>query len=164
MKKSAPAKKEKGPRMGGVVFYTCFFAYVLLFYAATFVGMQFLRNWLVDYESSRPTLKSQEVFEANFGDPDWGKLYDAAAVTDTVYEGKEAFITYMEEKVGDKELTFMETSTGLSKDKKYVVRLDNEKLATFTLVDHNQSQAETDIPDWQLGQIEFLFQRQGTVT
>ena len=54
----------------------------------------------------------------------------------------------------------METSTGLSKDKKYIVRLGKEKIAAFTLVDHNHSDSKTEIPDWQLGEIEFYFARE----
>ncbi len=54
----------------------------------------------------------------------------------------------------------METSAGLSEDNKYVVRLGDEKIATFTLVDQNKAEATTDIPDWQLGKVEFFFQRE----
>lgn len=152
-------KKHRGPRLSGVIFYTIFFLCIFLFYTATYFGLLELRDWLIRYEMAQPTTKSQEVFEMLFSDPDWGSLYDAADVQDTVYESKDAFVSYMESTVGETELTYVETSTGLSNDKKYIVRLRDEKLATFTLVNHNQSDAQTEIADWQLGAIEFFIQR-----
>ena len=66
----------------------------------------------------------------------------------------------MENKVGDSTLTFKETSAGLSGDKKYLVFLGDEKIASFTL--SGQTAAITDIPDWELGGVELLFDRNET--
>lgn len=157
---SAPANRGRGPRLSGVIFYAVFFLCIFLFYAATYFGLLGLRNWLTRYEMEQPATKSEEVFEKLFSDPDWGALYDTAGIQDTAYESKDAFASYMESTVGDSKLTYMETSTGLSEDKKYIVRLNNEKIASFTLVDHNHSDSKTEIPDWQLGTIEFFFTRE----
>lgn len=151
----APAKR-KGPRMGGVIFYTFYFMFILLFFVGTYFGLQWLQNWLVDYEAAQPTTKSQETFEQLFADPDWSALYDMAGIQDTEYEGKEEFVSYMENKVGDKELTFQETSAGIS-GKKYVVLLEGEKIATFML--EGESKSLTAIPDWQLGAVELFYDR-----
>lgn len=153
-------KQYRGPRLGGVIFYTFFFLCIFLFYTATYFGLLEMRDWLIRYEMAQPTTRSQEAFEILFSDPDWGMLYDAANIQDTAYESKDAFISYMESAVGESELTYSETSTGLSNDKKYIVRLGDEKLATFTLVNHNQSDIQTEIADWQLGTIEFFIQRE----
>lgn len=157
---SAPVKRSRGPRLSGVIFYAVFFLCILLFYAATYFGLLGLRNWLTRYEMAQPATKSEEVFEKLFSAPDWGALYDTAGIQDTAYESKNAFASYMESTVGDSKLTYMETSTGLSEDKKYIVRLGKEKIASFTLVDHNHSDSKTEIPDWQLGTIEFFFTRE----
>lgn len=157
---SAPVKRSRGPRLSGVIFYAVFFLCILLFYAATYFGLLGLRNWLTRYEMAQPATKSEEVFEKLFSAPDWGALYDTAGIQDTAYESKDAFASYMESTVGDSKLTYMETSTGLSEDKKYIVRLGKEKIASFTLVDHNHSDSKTEIPDWQLGTIEFFFTRE----
>lgn len=157
---SAPLKRSRGPRLSGVIFYAVFFLGIFLFYAATYFGLLGLRNWLTHYEMAQPTTKSKEVFEKLFSAPDWGALYDTAGIQDTAYESKDAFASYMESTVGDSQLTYMETSTGLSEDKKYIVRLGKEKIAAFTLVDHNHSDSKTEIPDWQLGAIEFYFARE----
>lgn len=151
-------KPRRGPRLSGVIFYTIFFLCIFLFYTAAYFGLVELRDWLTRYEMAQPTTKSQEVFDTLFSNPDWGSLYDIANVQDAAYESKDAFVGYMENTVGETDLTYAETSTGLSNDKKYIVRLGNEKIATFTLVNHNQSDSQTEIADWKLGNLEFFIQ------
>ena len=157
---TVPEKHRTGPRLGGVIFYTLYFMFILVFFVATFFGLQWLQGWLADYQAAQPTTKSQEVFDQLFSHPDWGALYDAAGIEDTPYEGKEQFVSYMENKVGDATLTFKETSAGLSGDKKYFVLLGDEKIASFTL--SGQTAAITDIPDWELGGVELFFDRSET--
>lgn len=157
---TVPEKHRKGPRLGGVIFYTLYFMFILVFFVATFFGLQWLQGWLTDYQAAQPTTKSQEVFDQLFSHPDWGALYYAAGIEDTPYEGKEQFVSYMENKVGDATLTFKETSAGLSGDKKYFVLLGDEKIASFTL--SGQTAAITDIPDWELGSVELFFDRSET--
>ena len=157
---TVPEKHRKGPRLGGVIFYTLYFMFILVSFVATFFGLQWLQGWLADYQAAQPTTKSQEVFDQLFSHPDWGALYDAAGIEDTPYEGKEQFVSYMENKVGDATLTFKETSAGLSGDKKYFVLLGDEKIASFTL--SGQTAAITDIPDWELGGVELFFDRSET--
>ena len=149
-------KSRRGPRLSGVIFYTIFFLCIFLFYTATYFGLLELRDWLNRYEMAQPTTKSQTVFETLFTDPDWDSLYDIANIQNAAYGSKDDFVGYMENRVGETDLTYVETSTGLSNDKKYIVRLGNEKIATFTLVDHNQSDSQTEIADWQLGSLEFF--------
>lgn len=151
-------KPSRGPRLSGVIFYTIFFLCIFLFYTATYFALLELRDWLNRYEMAQPTTKSLEIFEALFSDPDWDSLYDIATVQNAAYGSKDDFIGYMENKVGETDLTYAETSTGLSNDKKYIIRLGNEKIATFTLVNHNQSESQTEIADWQLGSLEFFVQ------
>ena len=151
-------KSRRGPRLSGVIFYTIFFLCIFLFYTATYFGLLELRDWLNHYEMAQPTTKSQEIFETLFSHPDWDSLYDIASVQNAAYGSKDDFVGYMENKVGETDLTYAETSTGLSNDKKYIVRLGNEKIATFTLVNHNQSASQTEIADWQLDNVEFFVQ------
>ena len=175
----APVKKQKkGPRVGSVIFYTIYFLFILAFFGATYLGLNWLHGWLSDFEAAQPTLKAEQVFQEVFTDPDWGALYEAAGAKDSPYEGKEQYVAYMEEKVGDTKLTYMETSAGLDKTKKkFIVKLGDEKVATFTLTDRNKvgnlnlgdltsleniKEMADDIPDWQLGAVEVFFERVGT--
>lgn len=165
--KAVPQKQ--GPRLGGVIFYTLYFMFILVFFIGTFAGLIWLRGWLVDYQASQPTVKSEQVFASLFTDPDWDALYQASGIKDSPFEGKDAFVSYMENKVGDQPLTFLETTAGLSGDKKYVVRLGDEKVASFTLVDKNKDKHSdnaleeiTALPDWQLGAVDVFFERSGS--
>lgn len=162
-------KKKKGPRIGGVIFYTLYFLFILLFAVALLFGLNIVKNWLITFEYAQPDLKAQQVFTELFANPNWGELYDAAGIQDTAYEGKEEFMVYMDTRMGSEELTYLETSAGLSGGKKYVVRLGEEKVATFTLTDKNDTQATgnalkdmTVIPDWQFGGVELFFDREAT--
>lgn len=157
------APKRKGPRLGGVIFYTLYFLFIFLFFVAVYFGLNWLQGWLVDYEGAQPTAKSAQIFQQLFDDPDWGALYDAAGIADTEYEGKEAFVTYMENLVGDQELTYQLTSTGMSDDVKYFVKLGDKKLAYFTLTGGEKNQGLTaiaaDIPEWKLGEVSLFYER-----
>ena len=157
------APKRKGPRLGGVIFYTLYFLFIFLFFVAVYFGLNWLQGWLVDYEAAQPTTKSAEVFHQLFDDPDWGALYDAAGIADTQYEGKEAFVTYMENLVGDQELTYQLTSTGMSDDVKYFVKLGDKRLAYFTLTGGEKNQGLTaitgEIPEWRLGEVSLFYER-----
>ena len=156
----APVKKQKRQAtLGTTIFYTLYFLLIVLFCLATFLGLRWLNGWLMDFEASQPTVKSQEVFQQLFQDPKWEDLYVSAGIEDSIYENAESFAAYMEERIAGQELTFVETSAGLSGDKKYNVRLGSEKIASFTLEDHNTSKDITTIPDWQLGQVELFFDR-----
>lgn len=158
------SKKRKGPRLGGVIFYTVYFLFIALFFLATFIGLQYVRDWTVSYEAARPNAKAEQVFTQLFTDPDWEALYVASGAQDSPYEGKDAFVQYMREKVDPQKLTYMETSAGLSGNKKFVVRMGSERISAFTLADKNPdtSHSLTRIPDWQLSAVELYFQRQGT--
>lgn len=157
------APKRKGPRLGGVIFYTLYFLFIFLFFVAVYFGLNWLQGWLVDYEAAQPTAKSAVVFQQLFDDPDWGALYDAAGIADTEYEGKEAFVTYMENLVGDQELTYQLTSTGMSDDVKYFVKLGDKRLAYFTLTGGEKNQGLTaiaaDIAEWKLGEVGLFYER-----
>lgn len=166
-KNENPEKKKRKffrkPRLSTVIFYSF---YVLLI-VGFFVGLQKyllnpLEDWLVRYEASQPEKKCEEVFEALFADPDWEQLYTLAGIEDTAYEDSDAFVAYMEDKAAGKEITYVETSAGLSGDHKYIVKLDGEKIGTFTITGGADSQ--TEIPEWEFGTLELLYSREEAVT
>ena len=152
------APQRRGPRVGGIIFYTLYFLLIFVFCAGTWLATKWLQGWLVDYEASQPTVKSQEVFDQLFANPDWAALYKSAGIQDTPYEGVDAYVAYMQEKAAGKTLTYTETSNGTSVDKKYIVKLDDEKVASFTL--SGATEHKTDIPDWNLGSVELFFDRE----
>lgn len=148
---------QKRSHLGGVVFYTLYFLFIALFCGATFLGLKWLDNWLVSYEAAQPTAKCQEVFDEYFANPDWGKLYELSGMQPTQYEGKDEFVAYMQDKISDpSQLSYVETSAGMSTDKKYFLRYGDEKIGFFTLSGGGDI---TDIPEWELGKVELYVTR-----
>lgn len=151
----AALKRRRGPSLGTVIFYTLYFLFIGAFVGATFYGLNWLNGWLINYEAAQPTVKCQQVFNTLFTNPDWGMIYDLSGVEDTQYESKDTFVAYMQEKVPDpSKLNFVETSAGTSDDKKYNIRLDQDRIGYFTLRDANHVENNTEIPDWQLGEVK----------
>ena len=157
---AAKAKSASG-KTGTIVFRIFYFLLVAAIVAGIAVAMNALENWLVRYEASQPIYKCEEVFEELFADPDWEAIYDLSGTEDTAFEGKSAYAKYMSGLVGDTKLTYLETSAGLSGGKKYIVRLGEEKIATFTL--RSKEVAQNEIPEWELGNVEIFFTRRHSV-
>ena len=160
--KKKKRKKKKANRTITIIFYTFYFVLVAAIVAALLYTNSWLKGWLTDYENSQPTTKCEEMFQAHFADPDWKALYQMSGITDTAYEGSDAFAAYMEARAAGKELTYVETSAGLSGGHKYLLKLDGETIGYFTLVDHAPEGA--DISDWQLGQVSLNYAYGESVT
>ena len=148
-------KPEKSHRKGSFIFYSCYLGFIAVFALVTFFGLNWLNGWLERYEAAQPDDYAEAVFQQLFAQPNWGILYDNSTTKGTDLEGKESYVSHMLDKVGSSQLTYQETSAGLSGDMKYFVKLGDENIASFTL----QGDAEhiTDIPNWQLGEIELIF-------
>lgn len=160
--------QKRGPRTGSMIFYGFYFGLILVFFVGVFITLNWLNGWLGKYEAAQPTIKCQQVFDQLFANPDWAQLYRLAGDPtgtgtnkyDTQFEGQDAFVRYMTEKVGSQQLSYVETSGGLT-GKKYLVRLGTEKLASFTLL--GQQENIIDIPDWQLGEVELFLNRNQSI-
>lgn len=145
-------KKKRSSKVGTLIFYSLLLAFILIFCIAFSVAMNRLNDWLVRFEASQPTAKCQAVFTELFQNPDWQQIYGLSDATGDITA--EEYAGYMDQKVGDQALTYIETSAGLSGDKKYIVRCGSEKVATFTLCNNAP---DADIPDWQLGTVEIFY-------
>ena len=159
-RRKAPAKKQPITK-GTILFYSIYAALIVVFFVGIGIAMNALNDWLVKYEASQPKVKCQAVFEDLFADPDWAELYSLAGAANTSFETGDVYAAYMNDLVGDQTLTYIETSAGLSGDKKYIVRLGTEKIATFTLTADNK---DADIPDWRLGKVDIFFARNKAFT
>lgn len=159
MRKTASPKKR---RIGRIVFCAVYLVVFTVFGLCLHRGLQWLDGWLTDYEAAQPNVKSEEVFQSLFRQPDWEALYVMAGVEDTQFESAAHYAAHMAEKVGQTPLTYYETSAGLSGNHKYFVKLGDEKIAEYVLTANDH--AVTDIPDWQLGGVELFFDRQQSVT
>lgn len=75
----------------------------------------------------------QGGFAQLFAQPDWAQLYARAGLRDTEFEGAAAFAAHMQDRVGDKTLTYYEVRTDLADTHRYLVFLEDEKIAAFTM-------------------------------
>ena len=152
-------KKCSSPRSKiGIILFLCIYGLlVALAVVVLFRMMTPLRQWLVEYEGAQLESKSAQVFEEYFADPDWEKIYDVSGREDTLYEGAAAYVTYMDAKVGDMELTYQEITSGLPGVHRYHVYLGTEKVATFTMTGTEATFLE--IPQWTLDSVEIYFER-----
>ena len=155
-----PDDRDARRRKRTVTFYTCYFGFIFLFFLVTFFGLTWLKGWLSDFEAAQPYTMAEEIFNANFADPDWKIIYQNSTAFAERPEDCDAYVAMMEEKVGSSQLTYQETSAGLSGDKKYFIKLGDERIASFTL--QGDSKFITDIPDWTLGEIEVLVKYDNT--
>lgn len=153
----APRKRRKRISRGTLLFYSVYGLLTVIAIVAILCALPALRNWLIRFEASQPVHKRDEVFAQLFEDPDWKQLYAMAGLKDTEFENSGTFDAYMTEKVGGRRLTWLETSAGLSGDKKFIVKLGDEKIACFTLT--GGAENKTDIPEWKLGTVELFFTR-----
>lgn len=134
------------------LFYIILPVFLLLLLAVfLFIRFAVLRPWLVRFESSQPKHASQEVFAELFSPADWNKIYDLAGLE----EDRERFIQAMEEMTGEQTLSMVETSAGLSGDRRYIVKAGTDNLAVFTLVSDEQDGQVS----WKLGGLELLMGR-----
>lgn len=150
----APKKKKKGTRASTKIFYTGLLAFILIFTIALTFVLSELKEWLVDFEASQPDAKCSEVFTQLFSEPNWKALYTMAGGTSSDNVDAQSYADYMDKKIGDTELSYIETSAGLSGDKKYIVRCGTEKVATFTLTN---TTPDASIPTWELGKVEVFY-------
>lgn len=156
------ARRRKPFPVGTAVFYALYLLLIIAFFIGMSFVMDMLGDWLTRFEASQPETKSQEVFEQLFADPDWDQLYELSGFQDTLFESKDSYAAYMENKVGSKELTYIKTSAGLTGGHKYIVKLGDENLGTFTL--QNDVVSELEIPDWKLDTVEMFMAREEDVT
>ena len=155
-------RRKKPVKKGSVVFYSIYIAGILVFFMVLSALIVPLRDWLVRYEASQPNHKRDEVFTQIFENGDWERLYELAGVESTTFEGEADFVAYMEDLTASKELTCLETSAGLSGDKKFIVKLADQKIATFLLTGGGDSDLE--ISEWELGTVEVFLPKEVSVT
>lgn len=155
-------KKKKANRTITIIFYTVYVVMVAAIVGGLLYANNWLEGWLLDYQASQPNTRCEEVFAQTFSQPDWEALYEMSGIQDTQYEGSEAFAAYMEAKLAGGEITYIETSAGLSGGHKYLLKLGEETLGYFTLVD--QAPASAEVRDWQLGEVKLNYAYTESVT
>lgn len=159
------AERQQKLRKNARRFYRIYFIATAALLCVLLILMIPLRSWLERFETTQPDHHSQQVFNTLFAQQNWGGVYDAAKLEDTAFETRDDFIAYMQAKVNtakDKEISYHETSAGLSKDHKYIVQLGSEKIATFTLA--GSVNQKTNKTEWSMNSLELAVDRSHSVS
>lgn len=106
----------------------------LLGIIAAFVIHGILSDIFTYYEASRPKHLAEEYFNEIFNDEDYELLYTAAGFGESSYLSKDEFNRWFKKLSEGKELSYKETSAGLSGNAKYIIYIDNEKIGEFLLI------------------------------
>lgn len=135
------------------LFYKVLLVFLLVL-LAVFLVIRFavLRPWLTRFEAAQPKHASQEVFQDLFFPADWGRIYDLAGLEGSGWQDRSGFIRSMEELTAGEVLTLVETSAGLSGDRRYIVKSGSDSVVAFTLTDSGQG----DETLWQLDTVEVM--------
>ncbi len=131
------------PRVSTLIFYPVLLILIGVFFYMMSGLMDKLNNYLETYQAAHINTQYRQVFQELFDDPDWGALYDQAGIPDTIYEGRNAFVDYMEAKVGDAKLNCFIESNGTA-GKKCLVYLEEEEIAVFYM--ESEEEAVTQRP------------------
>lgn len=157
-------KRAKRKRIfrGALRFYSLLFGFVLCVLILLCCLMMPLRTWLEQYETSQYQHTSSEIYQLLFADPDWALLYDMAGIEATEFEGRDEYVAYMEEKVGDTPLECVEIATGTSAHRRFSIRLAGEEVAAFTMIPLDDGVST--FQRWTFGEVEVYFTRMQSVT
>ncbi len=147
---------------GALKFYSLLLGGILCVLILLWCLMNPLKTLLTQYETAQPQYVAEEIFAFLFADPDWSALHDMAGVEATLYEGRREYVAYMEEKVGDRSLHYVEVPSGSSDEKRYSVRLGDEQVAAFTMVRVDDGVSTFD--RWAYSDVEVFFTREESVT
>ena len=169
--KQKAAGKKKAFQRHTVVFYSVYLAFIGLYLIVLCLGgliggsylHDFASGFLIRYEASQPDARGKEVFEQLFADPDWGAIYDMeeSDIALSVYENRETFVAYMESVVQGEKLTYLQTSMGLSEDKKFLVRRGDTNIAAFIL---SNTAKGAELPNWEVSVVEVYTTNHESVT
>ena len=148
---------------GSFLFYLCYSLLILGYVVGMFWMYRWLNTQLIAFEAAaQPDVKSEEIFQTYFAQPDWALLYDEAGLSDTPFEGKDAFVACMAALVGDDSLTWEEIPDQPENLRLYRVLIRDQQIGSFTL--ENQAKPHALIPDWKLENLSLQPERNQVVT
>lgn len=148
-------RNHTGAIIGGIFFYVILFLGIGL----SLLGMKGKTNSLTvqlrNYEKLQPDAVSQQIFSQVFSSPNWAAIYDNTKVELNKFENKDAFVQFMNERVGAGPLTFQRGKDPEDGRLLYYILLNKDKVASFYL---KNSSSNPQDPKWQLDGMEVYFQ------
>lgn len=157
-------KKKRKKKQRGLLasrFYQIYFAVVAVALIAIAIGLIWLRGAVSDYEIAQPVHAAEEV-AALFEEGDYDRIYDLDISAQDISGGdKDLYVQSMTELTDDGDIAWSQAFSGNPDEMKYTVTLDDDKLATFTLVPSGQTTSHGNRL-WKLGTVTTHVAVEGT--
>ncbi len=146
------SKKKKKKRLLDSLFYRVYFAALGVALVCVVIGLIWLNGAVRDYEVAQP-VHAAEVVAQLFESGDYESLYAFDTSAQAVSGGDRAFYANSLKNLAQgKTLDWREAFSADANQKSYVVTLDGDKFATFTLVPSGKTTGHGN-PLWQLGSV-----------
>jgi len=156
--------KKKQRKKKGLLssrFYRIYFAVVAVAVVAIAIGLVWLRGAVADYEIAQPVHAAEEV-AALFEEGDWDRIYDLDTSAKDISGGdKTLYVQQLTELTDDGDIAWSPAFSSNPDEMRYTVTLDDDKLATFTLVPSGQITGHGNRL-WKLGSITTHVAVEGT--
>ncbi len=157
-------KKKKNKKKKGLLssrFYRIYFIVVAVALVAIVIGLVWLNGAVADYEVAQPVHAAEEV-AALFEEGDWDRIYDLDTSAKDISDGDRAlYVERLTELTDDGDIAWSPAFSSNPDEVKYTVTLEDDKLATFTLVPSGQTTAHGNRL-WKLGSITTHVAVEGT--
>ena len=142
-------------------FYRIYFVVVAVVLVAIVIFLIWLNGAVADYEVAQPVHAAEEV-AALFEEGDWDRIYDLDTSAKDISGGDKAlYVQQLTEVTDDGDIAWGPAFSSNPDEMKYTVTLDDDKLATFTLVPSGQTTAHGNRL-WKLGSITTHVAVEGT--
>ena len=157
-------KKENRKKKKGLLssrFYRIYFVVVAVALVAIVIGLVWLNGAVADYEVAQPVHAAEEV-AALFEEGDWDRIYDLDTSAKDISDGDRAlYVERLTELTDDGDIAWSPAFSSNPDEVKYTVTLEDDKLATFTLVPSGQTTSHGNRL-WKLGSITTHVAGEGT--
>ena len=157
-------KKENRKKKKGLLssrFYRIYFVVVAVALVAIVIGLVWLNGAVADYEVAQPVHAAEEV-AALFEEGDWDRIYDLDTSSKDISDGDRAlYVERLTELTDDGDIAWSPAFSSNPDEVKYTVTLEDDKLATFTLVPSGQTTSHGNRL-WKLGSITTHVAVEGT--
>ena len=159
MDKRENRKKKKG--LLSSRFYRIYFVVVAVALVAIVIGLVWLNGAVADYEVAQPVHAAEEV-AALFEEGDWDRIYDLDTSAKDISDGDRAlYVERLTKLTDDGDIAWNPAFSSNPDEVKYTVTLEDDKLATFTLVPSGQTTSHGNRL-WKLGSITTHVAVEGT--
>ena len=159
MDKRENRKKKKG--LLSSRFYRIYFVVVAVALVTIVIGLVWLNGAVADYEVAQPVHAAEEV-AALFEEGDWDRIYDLDTSAKDISDGDRAlYVERLTELTDDGDIAWSPAFSSNPDEVKYTVTLEDDKLATFTLVPSGQTTSHGNRL-WKLGSITTHVAVEGT--